>query len=123
MPKLIKLNTFIDTRGHLTVLEKIIPFEIKRIFYIYNVNESQRGFHRHHTTIQAAISISGKCDIICKSKIGGTTTKFELNSPDMCLIIYPEDYHWMEKFSHDCVLLVLASNYFDQKDYIFENYK
>ena len=122
MAQLIKLSTYTDNRGKLTVLEKIIPFDIKRIFYIYGVNDAQRGFHRHHTTIQAAISINGKCDIICQSGIGKIPIKYSLNEPDECLIIYPEDYHWMENFSKDCILLVLASNYFDKNDYIFKNY-
>ena len=104
------------------MIEKQIPFNIKRIFYIYAVNDSKRGFHRHHETTQAAIAIYGNCDIICKSGHGKKIKKFKLNSPEKCLIIEPEDYHWMENFSKDCVLLVLASTYFNKLDYIYENY-
>ena len=47
MARLIDLKTFTDTRGNLTVIEKVIPFDIKRIFYIYGVDDSRRGGHRH----------------------------------------------------------------------------
>jgi WxcM-like, C-terminal len=52
MAHLINLKTFCDQRGNLTVIEKIIPFDIKRIFYIYGVDSSVRGKHRHKKTIQ-----------------------------------------------------------------------
>ena len=55
MAHLIDLQTFTDKRGNLTVIEKVIPFDIKRVFYIYGVDDSTRGGHRHHNTIQAAI--------------------------------------------------------------------
>ena len=61
MAKLINLETFTDQRGCLTVLEKILPFQIRRVFYIYNVNNSERGGYRHYKTIQAVICISGQC--------------------------------------------------------------
>jgi len=57
MTYMIDLKTLTDKRGNLTVIEKVIPFDIKRIFYIYGVDESERGGHRHHKTIQAAICI------------------------------------------------------------------
>lgn len=64
MTKLIDLKTFTDARGNLTVIKKIIPFDIKRIFYIYGVNNSVRGGHSHHQTIQACVCIQG-----CLTKI------------------------------------------------------
>ena len=122
MAKLINLKTFTDKRGNLTVIEKIIPFEIKRIFYIYGVDNSERGFHRHKTTIQAAVTIQGKCTIFCQSGNERPISEFLLEKPSDCLLIYPEDYHWMDTFSKDCILMVLASEYFDPNDYIYEKY-
>ena len=58
MPKLIEIKSFKDDRGSLTVLEDNIPFDIKRVFYIYDVDNSIRGNHRHHKTIQAAIDLA-----------------------------------------------------------------
>ena|SRR6266542_4064919 len=117
----IDLKTFTDNRGNLTVIEKTIPFDIKRIFYIYGVDSSKRGGHRHHTTIQAAICIKGSCSIYCNDNLNETV--FELNAPQQCLILEPHDWHTMYNFSSDAILMVLASEYFDEKDYIFEPYK
>ncbi len=120
MAQLINLKTFCDQRGNLTVIEKVIPFTIKRIFYIYGVDSSVRGKHRHKKTIQAAICIQGKCTIWNNN--GRKKEEFILDSPDKCLIIEPADWHKMYNFSPDAILMVLASEYFDYNDYIFEEY-
>lgn len=121
MAKLIELKTFKEKRGSLTVAEKDIPFPIKRIFYIYGVDDSVRGKHRHHKTIQAAVCIAGSCSI--SNCDGHKTEEFVLDSPEKCLILYPEDYHWMHDFTKDAILLVMASEYFDPRDYIYEPYE
>ena len=120
MATIIDLKTFTDVRGNLTVIEKVIPFEIKRIFYIYGVDDSERGGHRHHTTIQAAICLQGSCIIHCNNSI--VTTEFTLDSPHKCLILQPEDWHTMSHFSPDAILMVLASEYYQPNDYIYEPY-
>jgi dTDP-4-dehydrorhamnose 3,5-epimerase-like enzyme len=117
---LINLKTFCDQRGNLTVIEKVIPFDIKRIFYIYGVDSSVRGKHRHKRTIQAATCIQGKCTIW--NSDGKKKEEFILDSPDKCLILEPADWHKMYNFSPDAILMVLASEYFDSNDYIFEEY-
>jgi len=120
MAHLIDLKTFTDNRGNLTVIEKVIPFVIKRIFYIYGVDDSVRGGHRHHKTIQAAICIQGSC--IISNNTGSDKQEFLLNAPCKCLILDPEDWHSMHHFSKDAILMVLASEYFDPSDYIYEPY-
>jgi dTDP-4-dehydrorhamnose 3,5-epimerase-like enzyme len=120
MARLIDLKTFSDQRGNLTVIEKVIPFEIKRIFYIYGVDDSRRGGHRHHKTIQAAICIKGSCVIF--NNDGEKSESFVLDKPSKCLIIEPQDWHTMQNFTKDAILMVLASEYFDVKDYIYEEY-
>lgn len=120
MAKLIDLKTFTDSRGNLTVIEKVIPFEIKRIFYIYGVDNSERGGHRHHNTIQAAICLQGSCSISCNN--GLSESNFILDNPSKCLLLFPEDWHTMNHFSSDAILMVLASEYFDSKDYIYAPY-
>lgn len=120
MAKLIDLKTFTDKRGNLTVIEKSIPFDIKRIFYIYGVDESRRGGHRHHKTIQAAICIQGSCHIYNDN--GSEQQEFVLDKPEKCLILEPEDWHEMFNFTEDAILMVLASEYYDDKDYIFDRY-
>ncbi len=120
MAYLQNLTTFTDKRGNLTVIEKAIPFGIKRIFYIYGVDNSIRGGHRHHQTIQAAICIKGSCTIF--NNDGEQTNEYQLDTPSKCLIIEPKDWHQMYNFSSDAILMVLASEYYDEKDYIFEKY-
>lgn len=117
----INLQTFTDARGNLTVIEKIIPFDIRRIFYIYGVDSSKRGGHRHHKTIQAAICIKGKCTIYCNDS--SQESVFELHAPHQCVVLEPRDWHTMYDFSHDAILMILASEYFDPKDYIFDPYQ
>lgn len=121
MPKLIEIKTFSDKRGHLSVLERNIPFVIKRVFYIYGVDDSVRGKHRHHKTIQAAICIAGSCTIYNDN--GNTKEEFILDKPNKCLFLYPEDFHYMHRFTKDAILLVLASENFDSNDYIYEPYE
>jgi len=122
MAKLIKLPSFSDQRGKLTVIEKKVPFEIKRVYYIYDVPDStiDRGGHRHKLNWQALICIKGQC--LIENHDGIKPEDFLLDSPDKCLIVEPKDFHTMKNFSSDAVLLVLASEYFDADDYIDEGY-
>lgn len=120
MAYLVDLKTFTDKRGNLTVIEKAIPFDIKRIFYIYGVDDSARGGHRHKTTVQAAICIRGACRIY--NNDGKQESSYFLDQPNKCLILEPDDWHVMDQFTPDAILMVLASTYFDHNDYIFEPY-
>ena len=120
MSKILNFKSHIDKRGSLTVIQEEIPFDIKRIFYIYNVDNSKRGFHKHKKTRQVAISISGSCDIVVK-KPQQDPKITRLDSPEFGLLIEPDDYHWMENFSVDSVLLVIASEVYDENDYIRNN--
>lgn len=121
MAHLLNLKTFADERGKLTVLEKLLPFEVKRIFYIYDVNSSlKRGWHRHIKNIQAAICIQWSCSLYVNNAKEEKT--FLLETPDVCLILEPQDWHTMD-FSSDAILLVLASENFDSDDYISEPYQ
>lgn len=121
MAYLIDLQSFTDTRGNLTVIEKTVPFEIKRIFYIYGVDSSVRGGHRHKKTMQAAICIQGSCQINNTDGVN-PPSRFLLSRPDQCLVLEPADWHTMDHFTPDAILMILASEYFDQNDYIFEPY-
>ena len=121
MAKLIDLKTFTDDRGNLTVIEKTIPFDIKRIFYIYGVDSSQRGGHRHKKTLQGAICLKGSCEIYVNNNLKEEI--FILDKPSKCLILNPEDWHTMQNFTSDAILMVLASEFFDSADYIYEKYK
>lgn len=121
MAELLTLRTFSDRRGHLSVLEDYeIPFPIKRLFYIYGVDESKRGGHRHKTTCQALICLTGSCKVNVQNQ--NEVQHYQLNAPQSCLILEPEDWHDLYDFEAGTILLVCASHPFDKDDYIFENY-
>lgn len=119
MATIINLPTFGDERGQLTVVEKMLPFEMKRFYYIYNVTD-QRGGHRHHKTRQALICLGGSCEVFVND--GKTKIDFILDTPSKCLIVEPEDWHTMDKFSEGSTLLVFASEFYDVNDYIDDEY-
>jgi len=121
MSKIIKLPTYTDPRGSLTVLENILPFDIKRLYYIYNCSDDSRGGHRHKKTIQALVCIKGSCVIDCNN--GYEKKTITLDEPDTVLLLMPEDYHTMHSFTSDTVLLVIASENYDADDYIKEDYQ
>jgi len=123
MAELIMMPRFNDSRGSLNVIEvsKTLDFDVKRIYYIYNVpDDAERGGHRHKITIQALICTSGNCRIYVDN--GFEKKEYYLDNPDKCLIVKPEDWHTMHSFSRDALLLVLASEHYDKNDYIDEKY-
>jgi hypothetical protein len=119
MAYIIELPVFSDGRGSLTVVEKILPFEIKRFYYVYNV-ALKRGGHRHKKTVQALISLGGSCDIYTNN--GEKEEIFFLDNPNKCLILDPKDWHTMDNFSEGSTLLVFSSEFYDKEDYIDEKY-
>lgn len=120
MAYIVDLQTFTDKRGNLTVIENVLPFQIKRVFYIYGVDNSIRGGHRHHKTIQAAVCIKGECKIF--NNDNNDKQVFHLDKPSECLILEPKDWHKMYDFSEDAILMVFASENYDENDYIFKGY-
>ncbi len=120
MAQLIQLDTFESDAGDLTVFEKILPGEIKRVFYIRGEAGHERGGHRHLQTWQALICISGTCRVVVENT--ETQEEFFLNSPEKCLLLAPEDWHVMNQFEEGSILLVLANTHYDKDDYVFEPY-
>jgi dTDP-4-dehydrorhamnose 3,5-epimerase-like enzyme len=120
MASILHLPTFGDSRGSLTVVEKLLPFEIKRFYYIYDVT-NKRGGHRHKKTMQALICLGGSCEIYIND--GEKEETILLDSPSKCLILDPKDWHTMDNFSKGSTLLVFSSEYYDRDDYIDEEYK
>lgn len=119
MAYIINLPIFSDDRGNLTVVEKVLPFEIKRFYYIYNV-VGERGGHRHKKTRQALISLGGSCEVYVHD--GKHENVFLLDRPNKCLILNPSDWHAMDQFSTNSTLLVLSSEFYEKDDYIEERY-
>lgn len=119
MMEIIKLPTFTDDRGSLTVVEKLLPFDIKRVYFIYDVH-AERGGHRHRKTTQAMVCLHGSCDLYINN--GSTEATISLNNPSQCVILEPEDWHSMGNFTANTVLTVFASAHYDKNDYIYEPY-
>lgn len=108
-----------DERGSLVALEaeQTVPFTIKRVYYIFGTHEKvSRGFHAHHNLQQVAICITGKCRMILDD--GDKREEVWLDTSTKGVIIGDLIWREMHDFSDDCVLLVLASEHYDESDYI-----
>ncbi|WP_330115225.1 FdtA/QdtA family cupin domain-containing protein [Pseudomonas sp. JS3066] len=108
-----------DGRGQLVSLEehKNIPFEIKRVYYMTDLKPGvPRGFHAHRHLHQVAVCVAGRCRFILDD--GVTREEAWLDSPTKGLIIGNMVWREMHDFSEDCVLMVLASEHYDEADYI-----
>nr|QOS19602.1 TDP-4-oxo-6-deoxy-alpha-D-glucose-3,4-oxoisomerase [Vibrio parahaemolyticus] len=108
-----------DERGSLVALEanKLIPFDIKRVYYLFGMqSDLPRGFHAHKALVQVAVCLKGSCDILMDN--GQEQEIVKLNSPSQGLVIDVMQWHEMSNFSEDCVLLVLASDVYDESDYV-----
>lgn len=118
MASMIELSTHSDPRGSLTVLEKRLPFEIKRIYWMYDLNDAPRGQHRHHECRQALICLKGRCQVLIRKNQQDEV--FTLNRPDQVLLLEPEDWHELSDFGTDTIILLAASHHYDPADYIKE---
>jgi hypothetical protein len=117
----VRLQYFDDGMdGFLTIAEedKSIPFSIKRVYYISRLHnpDAIRGKHAHKELQQAIFSISGSFTLDLDD--GFTRTSVLLNKPDQGIYLGPRLWHVMHGFSHDCVILVLASALYDESDYL-----
>lgn len=110
----LDLPTFTDFRGSLTVLERALPFEMVRIYWIYGADGQTRGGHRHDSTRQALVAISGTVSIYMSD--GVTEETIVLNHPSQCLLVEPPHWHTMT-FGVNAVLLVLSSSLYDLGEY------
>lgn len=117
--KLIEFQVKGDERGSLVAIEnnKNIPFEIKRIYYIFDTKHNvTRGKHAHKNLSQVLICLKGSCCIFLDN--GSLQEKFILDTSTIGLLIENLIWREMHDFSEDCVLLVLASEHYDESDYI-----
>ncbi|OCA56615.1 sugar 3,4-ketoisomerase [Photorhabdus namnaonensis] len=117
--KLIDFRILGDERGQLISLEgnKNIPFEIKRIYYIFNTKSGvSRGFHAHKELKQVLFVVKGSCRIRLDN--GKVTEDIILNQPQKGILIDSFIWREMHDFSEDCVLIVLANQHYDESDYI-----
>ena len=122
----VKMFTFPphgDDRGQLIAIEatKDLPFEIKRVYYIYDTLPGvRRGFHAHLNLQQILLCVNGSCKIHLDN--GTDTAEVTLDKPNEGLYISNDMWREMYDFTPGTVLLVLASEYYDEADYI-RNYE
>lgn len=117
--QMISLQVLGDKRGSLIALEqnKNIPFDIKRIYYIFDTKTNvSRGFHAHYNLEQVAICLKGSVTFILDD--GKERKSVLLNSPSVGLHIRGLIWREMHDFSDDCVLMVVSSEHYDEADYI-----
>ena len=117
--KFRKITPKTNDTGCLTPIEfpGEIPFEIKRVYYIYGVDEKQeRGHHAHKKLHQVLIAVHGSVDVKVENSYGEKT--YTLNDPSVGLYIGPGNWREMSNFKDDAVLLALASSEYDEDDYI-----
>lgn len=117
--KIIELPKITDARGNLTFVEGMhhVPFDIKRVYYLYDVpGGSDRGSHAHKTLQQFVIAMSGSFDIVLND--GARQRRFHLNRSYYGLYICPMMWRSLDNFSSGAVCMVLASTPYIESDYI-----
>lgn len=119
--KWIDFKSLGDERGSLVALEigqeKELPFPIKRVYYIYRTADGvSRGYHAHRNLKQVAICVAGSCRMVLDNGIA--REEAWMDCPTKGLLIESMIWREMHDFSSDCVLLVLASEHYDEDDYI-----
>ena len=122
--EIIEIPKIKDIRGNIAVIENdVIPFAAKRVYYLYDVpSDAKRGGHAHKKLVQFLIPMSGSFDVILHD--GKEQQKVTLNKPDKGLLIKPGIWRELENFSSGAICLVLASEIYEEDDYIreFDNF-
>lgn len=119
--KLIDLPKIADLRGNLTVAEGscLVPFDIKRAYWVYDVPGGEsRGGHAHKKLKQFVIALSGSFDVTLDD--GKEKQTYHLNHPYQGLLIDTGIWRTLDDFSSGAVCLVLASEHFEEGDYIYD---
>ena len=119
--KIIELPRITDPRGNLTVAEenRNIPFDIKRVYWLYDVPGGEcRGGHAHKQIKEILIAVSGSFHITLDN--GKEKQTFLLNHPYQGLLIDTKTWRTLDDFSSGAVCVVLASDFYDENDYIYD---
>ncbi|TAF10440.1 MAG: WxcM-like domain-containing protein [Flavobacteriia bacterium] len=116
--KIINIPKIEDPRGNLSVIEKeVVPFEIKRVYYLYDVPAgAERGGHAHKKLQQFLVALAGSFDVVLND--GKNEQTITLNKPFEGLLITNGIWRELKNFSSGAVCLVVASDVFEEEDYI-----
>ena len=115
MAKIIDIPKFKNSTGTISVIEKKIKFKIKRVYFIYDI-QGARGGHKHKKTKQFLVCLNGKCELIIVNK--KYKKKIRLSNANSGVLLEPDDWHEIKKVTKGSVIAVLASEFYDKKDYI-----
>lgn len=124
MPELILLHVHdhCDDKGSLISVEsnQDLPFTVKRVYFIYGVPNEDivRAGHAHKKNHEALIAVHGECLVILHRN-GAPVAEYLLHKPNQCLLVEAGEWITVQKFSKDCVLMVMASEHYDPEDYIY----
>jgi len=116
--RIIDLPKTTDVRGNLTFIEggRHIPFEIQRVYYLYDVpGGAERGGHAHKELHQLIVAMSGSFDVVLDD--GHNKKRIHLNRSYQGIYVCPMMWRELDNFSSGSVCMVLASNYYDESDY------
>jgi oxalate decarboxylase/phosphoglucose isomerase-like protein (cupin superfamily) len=118
--KIITLPKAEDPFGNYAIIEgNTLPFDIKRVYYLYDIpSGAERGGHSHINQREFLVAVSGSFDVILKN--GNEEVTVTLNKPDKGLLINTNIWRELNNFSSGAVCLVMASDVFDEADYIRE---
>ncbi|WP_245539421.1 sugar 3,4-ketoisomerase [Succinimonas amylolytica] len=121
MFKIVDFNVHGDYRGKLVALESFntVPFAIKRVYYVFgSTSDVIRGRHAHYNLSQMLVCVSGSCDFTLDD--GYERSVVHLDSPSKGLLLTGLVWREFTNFSKNCVVVVLASEYYDTSDYIYD---
>jgi hypothetical protein len=116
--RIIDLPKITDPRGNLTFIEtgRHVPYEIKRVYYLYDVpGGAERGGHAHRALHEFIVAMSGSFDVILDD--GKQKKRFHLNRSYFGLYVRPMIWRELDNFSSGSVCMVLASNFYEESDY------
>jgi len=116
---LVKIQKYNDDRGNIFIFENgnNLMFDVKRVYFLRDVPENkERGHHAHFKLKQLMIAVSGSVTVEVTDS--NSKNSYLLSSPDEALYIFGPTWRVLKEFSPDCVLMILASDYFDSNDYI-----
>jgi hypothetical protein len=118
MSQLLLLDSYSSDTGDLTVFERIFPEHIKRVCFIQGDDNITYGGYRHKSTKLALVCLSGNCRVNCKNT--SVQEEFVLDSAQKCLLLCPEDWFFIDYFSNDAKLLVIANQPYCTEELVHE---